>query len=88
MNPERSDVERGRVAYYRGDYRMALNVFKPLARNENATAKRYLGYLHLGGHAVRRIPPVRLNCGGRRVNTATCWRCARWPGFMPKAWGC
>ena len=47
-----ADYSEGFVAYHSGDYKTALNEFKPLAQQGHSDAQYNLGYMYLYGQSV------------------------------------
>ncbi|HJM83237.1 MAG TPA: tetratricopeptide repeat protein [Nitrospinota bacterium] len=47
-----ADLDKGFAAHKRGDYKTALREFKPLAKQGDALAQNYLGYMYEKGQGV------------------------------------
>jgi tetratricopeptide (TPR) repeat protein len=56
MNIENKKLEEGIAAANKGDYQFALDIFQPLADQENAVAQYYLGRIYELGLGVAKDP--------------------------------
>ena len=50
--PSQADYLEGEAAYWRGDYAIALQEFKPLAEQGNSDARFFLGAMYAEGQGV------------------------------------